>query len=200
MLIQNQRSFMIKECPTFKGPEINRNVKEENLNLILKSVQSIIDLNVNELNIHFLDHTRFRSDGDYQHFHEKIIKLTEQFYQEIASYPYSAQMYILDEDLRMSQRLFLPSTWTQIQKLGLETRIDAMKEIYYTEYKQFIPISTVTEEDGLDRFVYSPFGKMLFNNDTSHVASRNIKLYIDFLRIRNRLQEVMDYNNLVKTN
>ncbi|CAG9321673.1 unnamed protein product [Blepharisma stoltei] len=194
-LLQSQRNMIVKECPTFKG-EINRIIKEDTANIMIKAIQAVVDLSVNELNIYFIDHSGFKGDGEYQLLHEKVLKLTQQFYEEVSSYPYAAQIYILGEDLKLAQRAFLPCTWTKIERMGVEIKIESMKNLYYSEYKQFIPISLTPEEEGLDRFVYSPFGKMLFSNDQSHAASRNIKLYIDYLRIRNRLQEVMDYNNL----
>ncbi|CAG9317501.1 unnamed protein product [Blepharisma stoltei] len=193
-LLQNQRNLLVKECPCFKG-EVNKASKEDSISVMMKGIQAVLDLSVNELNIHFIDHSGFSGDGEYKFLDEKVLKLTEQFYQEISSYPYTAQVYILEEDLKLVQRSFLPCTWIQVQKMGLEIRINSMKNIYYSEYKQFRPISS-TPEEGIDRYVYSPFGKMLFNNDQSHVASRNIKLYINHLSMRNRLQDVIDYNNL----
>mmetsp|Transcript_7682 Transcript_7682/g.7540 ORF Transcript_7682/g.7540 Transcript_7682/m.7540 type:complete len:121 (+) Transcript_7682:213-575(+) len=108
-ILQNQRNMIVKECPTFKG-EVNRAIKEDTANVMIKAIQAIVDLSVNELNIYFIDHSGFKGDGEYQLLHEKVLKLTQQFYEEVSSYPYTAQIYILGEDLKLAQRAFLPCT------------------------------------------------------------------------------------------
>lgn len=43
-------------------------------------MESIVDLSVQEVNIHFLSHTQFRTDGPYATLHETLVHETKDFY------------------------------------------------------------------------------------------------------------------------
>lgn len=81
--------------------------------------------------------------------------------------------------------------------MKIECQLEILQSLYYSEYKIFTLVTPNFEDEALDSLLYSSFGKMLFNNDPNYKASKKIKMYIEHLKYRNRLDEVVRYNNLV---
>ena len=166
---------------------------ENELNVLGSCIQSMVDLSVNELSIHYTGHSKFVSDGEYTKLSNRVIKDTEEYYSKITKLSIEKTEFVLENDYCIIQRLFLPCTCLEIKKNMIEIRLDLLKNAYINMFKEFrIEDSDIEPQPLLD----TAFAKMLFFYYPSHDAKRNIKLFIKYLINNNLSDDIHKFNSL----
>lgn len=145
--------------------------------------------------MHFLQHSQFVPEGAYAKIHNKIIELSEQFYKELQSLEFSRFKAQISLDFQFLQNVFLPCTWSIVEKTKLKLELESMQKSFLSEYKSFVPYIGVVDE--VCPLLFTAFGKLLFSNDLSPETTRKIRFYIGFLKFHGREKEVKEYNSLV---
>jgi hypothetical protein len=162
--------------------------------VLSRAIQAIIDFGVNEYSVHFLQHSKFVPIG-YGFIHEKVIRLSRIFYEDIAKLSREQTKVRYQSDFELVQKYFLPCTWIEVYKIRLECELQQMRNGFFYEFKEIRSLKPSLEESY--PLLYTSFGKSLFLNDSTPDCTKRIKLYIDFLYLNNRMKEIEEYNFLV---
>lgn len=93
--------------------------------LLIKLVQVFIDHSINEINVRFIDHSQFYTEGAYEVLHQNVIASTVKYYESLKTYKASDIAECLSDDLNIIQRIFLMKTQVEIEKLAIELEISA---------------------------------------------------------------------------
>lgn len=150
----------------------------------------------NELTFQYIDHTKFPAESFYLMLEQKVERATQQYYLEISTLPLSICKKLMKYDESFVSRIFLQRTSYKIKKMRLETLLQSYQSHYFSLYKEYG--SFFNDELPTDPFMYTPFGKMLFNNDTSLTSTKKIKNFIEYVKVKNHANDIIEYNNIVR--
>lgn len=145
----------------------------------------MLDLSVNEHSVHMSDHSRFYTDGVYNHLHERVISHTEQFYiHSLKNLKPLDKLAVLKADDRLANRLFIPSTYAEISKMNLDAKISTLWDYFLKKYIHFEPTKASkihVRPETLNMILYSEFGRKLFNFKPTENAKQVISVFIEHL-------------------
>ncbi|CAG9333857.1 unnamed protein product [Blepharisma stoltei] len=115
-----------------------KDMSQEFTYLLVKIVQSIVDMSINELSVHFINHSQFYSDGLYELLHEKIILETSKYYQNLVNLKPVEFLQKTNKDFKLIQRVFLKSTQNEIEKILTETKLEFCKKVSPEEAEKIL--------------------------------------------------------------
>jgi len=150
--------------------------------LLIKIVQALIDHSVNELNVRFLDHSQFYTDGIYEILHQKTVSVTAEYYKTLKHLPAEKLSEALEKDMNIIQRVFLKRTQIEIEKIRNEMEISAWKSCFCESYKEFKAGICCVNSNVTENLLDSEFGRILFNVDFN---KNRIRQFIETLQWRN---------------
>lgn len=167
--------------------------------LISSAILSLVDLSVNEQNVHFTDHSQFDRNGVYNILHDLVLRWTEQFYTDnLPSLSIHDKVLMLKNDLELIEKLFLPCTVYEVKKLNLNLTINALWEYLEESYRQLQPVCYYVpplRQETLDMILYSELGRRLFHMFPSHQSKQNVTSFIEQLASSNKMQYVTWFLN-----
>ena len=126
---------------------------------------------------------------------QKLERHTQQFYLEISTLPLSSIKKIFQNDFVLISRIFLTCTSEKINKMRTEALIHAYQSHYFYIYKEYGAF--YNDDIPADPIIYTPFGKMLFNNDKTLTSTKRIKNFFEYIKVKGFINDVHDYNQLV---
>lgn len=134
--------------------------------LLSSAILSLVDLSVNEQNVHFTDHTKFYSDGVYSQLHDRVLLWTGEFYTyNMKNLPLSEKLEMLKNDLNLIEKLFLPVTACEVKRINLKLRKNALWGYLEEGFRNFQPINSYilpVRKETLDMILTSELGRRLF--------------------------------------
>ena len=149
---------------------------------------------MHEQSVHFVSHSKLALEGVNGFLHTKLIGVTHNYCTEIAAFPLSEIKYIIENNLRLCDRCFLPSTSQGMKGLLLEQLLESCTSRFVGEFsKGEYRCMRGLDEDIGNNLVYSAFGKAVFKNAPS--STEKIRQYIGYLHENNRISEVNYYNS-----
>ena len=157
-----------------------------------------MDLSCNELTLQFIGHSRFNCEGTYALLSQKIERVTEQYYLEILTLPLEQVKRIMQFDTVLISRIFLACTFERINKMSVETLMQSYQGHYFGLYKDYGIY--YNDELPTDPIMYTAFGKLLFSNDQTHNAIKKIKNFIEQMKVKGKIRDIIEYNELVFCN
>jgi hypothetical protein len=161
-----------------------RNSKDE-FYLLSSGILSLVDLSVNEQNVHFTDHTKFYSDGVYSQLHDRVLLWTEQFYTyNMQNLPLGEKLEMLKRDLNLIEKLFLPVTASEVKKVNLKLRKNALWGYLEEGFRNFQPRNSYilpVRKETLDMISTSELGRRLFLLFPSEKTNQRIAQYTQHL-------------------
>ena len=152
-------------------------------------------MSCNELNLQFIGHSRFNPEGTYAFLSQKIERVTEQYYFEILTLPLKQVKRIMQFDTVLISRIFLTCTFEKINKMSVETLMQSYQSHYFGLYKEYGIY--YNDELPTDPIMYTAFGKLLFSNDQSPTAIKKIKNFIEQMKVKGKIRDIIEYNELV---
>ncbi|OMJ91995.1 hypothetical protein SteCoe_5312 [Stentor coeruleus] len=177
-----------------KNEYVNMDYLENDILMISKTVQFIVDMSGNELTFQYIDHTEFPAEKKYLMLEQKIERATQQYYIEISTLPLCTCKKLMKYDELFVSRIFLQRTSYKIKKMRLETLLQSYQSHYFSLYKEYG--SFFNDELPTDPFMYTAFGKMLFNNDSSLTSTKKIKNFIEYIKVKSHTNDIVEYNNI----
>lgn len=156
----------------------------------------MVDFGVHERSLPFIYHSKFVPKGFYEKIHEDVVAMTTEYYLSLKVHGYKARKQVYKKDLELMRRVFLPCTWDKAVKIRAKLEVEDMEKRFLKEFSEFTMFDLPSDQE--HELVYSPFGNMLFKSELRTESSQRVKSFIDYMICRNRIEEVIDYNEFVK--
>jgi hypothetical protein len=146
-------------------------------------VQSLVDLSVNEVSVHFTAHTHFYADGPYSSCQQSVSNCSFEFYQSLKELPPDLLSALLKEDLRLVEQVFLPGCAREVERLSLYFELEAWRTFFGQRYAKFTPQSSpfIIPDDLAFALTNSPFGQAMFRLRPFANATQKIRQFIEHL-------------------
>ena len=161
-------------------------------------MQFVVDLSANELSLQFITHSQFEGDGSYSFLSQKVERITEQYYFDMLTLPLKTVRALLQADIVIVSRIFLTCTTEKINKMRVNTMMQCYRSHYFSLYKEYSIY--FNDELATDPLMYTAFGKMLFSNDESNNSTKKIKNFIEQMKVKGNVKDILEYNDLVISN
>jgi len=92
--------------------------------ILYKFTQAIIDLSINEIKVHMMGSTKFEPEEPYSRLQDLVIMKTKEYYQRIEI----NKIEILETDIQLIKKIFLPVTIKRIQEIAQEHIIKSIRQ------------------------------------------------------------------------
>jgi hypothetical protein len=158
-------------------------------------VQCVSDFSGHELSLQFIDHTNYPAEEVYLMLETKVLRVSQQFYVEVMTLPFSRARKIMDQEMLLVSRTLLQRTVVRMQRLIVDAMMQSFQTHYFGMYKEYPLVQS--EDGGNEPLMYTPFGKMIYTNDNTNTAVRKIRAFLDYMKAKNLTKDIMAYNDLV---
>ncbi|CAG9314761.1 unnamed protein product [Blepharisma stoltei] len=172
--------------------KIRSSDSDSGLNLLIKSMDCIIDHSVDEKNLLFKNHTHHFTAKPYKFIHDQAIEKTKKYYESL-NFSNENWRTIIDRDIRIVKLAFLPATQKAIEELAYSKIQKIIASQISKEFSRFsIKKIYPYNEQIISEYVYSPIGLLLFHQEKSVSKVRSFisyglskESYINLFRIYN---------------
>lgn len=147
--------------------KVRESDSDQGLNLLIKSMETILDHCLNERNLMFQDHTQLFDVKLYNKIHKKALKCTKIYYDSF-DLDVESLVALIEKDVRIVKLVFLPKTQQEIEGLAYEKTRLTISNHLTKEYSNFSNIRpTQFYSRSLDEYLYSQLGLILFRQEPS---------------------------------
>ncbi|CAG9323766.1 unnamed protein product [Blepharisma stoltei] len=183
----------ITENIIFLWRRIRSSDNDSGINLLIKSIEFIVDHSVDEESLLYKNHTKLFTAEPYKHINENIMEETKIYYQKLETTIENLQS-IIDRDIRILKLAFLPLTQKKFERLAYYKLQQAISSHLSKEISEFsISTTPYCNERLLNDYLYSPIGAFLFQQEMS---VHKVKLFISYGLSKNTyLSFFKIYNN-----
>lgn len=144
---------------------------------------------MNELSVYYTSHTQFTGERFYNEFHDRVLVLYSDT-TKLQRYKGDSLEFIIDRDVNIAERCFLPKTALQVKKILFSELKASLAARYQQELTKFVQFRSVELDNDTLKLIYTPFGQMLFGA----CPEKKVSEFIAALRERGRAQEILKYN------
>mmetsp|Transcript_4914 Transcript_4914/g.4808 ORF Transcript_4914/g.4808 Transcript_4914/m.4808 type:complete len:343 (+) Transcript_4914:540-1568(+) len=172
--------------------KIRSSDSDSGLNLLIKSMDCIIDHSMDERNLLFKNHTHLFKAKPYKFIHNQAIEETKKYYESL-NFSNESLRTIIDRDIRIVKLAFLPITQKAIEELAYSKIQQSIASQISKEFSRFSIAKIYScNEQILNEYVYSPIGLFLFHQEKSVSKVRSFisyglskESYLNLFRIYN---------------
>jgi hypothetical protein len=174
-------------------------VPEEDVTLIKKLIESITDISINELSIHFVKHSEFELTGLLSSISSTLLQSTISFYQSLKPLPLSVLLTYLDLDLSLFSNSFISSILNPIKLENLQLRLDQISSYLLSSFDLFsnIPVDILNTSSIFtsSALLSSSISKFLFKSRPSLSIKSKIQNFLSFIQENNENFLINSYNS-----
>lgn len=169
---------------------------QDDLILIKKTVDSLVDLSVHELSIHFVRHSEFQMTGLLSQFSSKLLLSTSCFYTQLKSKSIFQIIQGLDQDLDLLSSFCLSSLLAPLKKMNLELRVESISSHFLPIFLNFqqIPFELILTQPSSE-LSSSHFAKFLFKSSPCLSIKSKIQQFLIFIQDNKEIDLVHKFNS-----
>lgn len=186
---------VVNECRMkFPSP-----MQQDDLILIKKAIDSITDISINELSIHFVKHSEFDLTGLLSQLSSALLQNTQSFYSSLKSNPIPEVLSTLDQDLDLLTYTCIPSILNPLKSQNLQLRLNIISTYLlslFDSFPQFLNENPSIPSIITSSFLQSSdFSKFLFKSRPSISIKSKIQQFLCYVQDNNEIHLVHSYNS-----
>ena len=174
-------------------------VKQEDVSLIKKVLESVADISTNELSIHFIKHNKFELTSLLSSISSSLLQSTKSFYQSLKSLPIPHLLTSLDQDLHLLSHSCLASLLNPIKSQNLQLRLDCISSYLLSLFDSFPSTSIVSLSNSStftsSALLFCNFSKFLFKSRPSLSIKSKTQTFLSFIQDNNEISLVHTFNS-----